>query len=214
MLNGFINLYKEKGISSNKALSILKFHLIQNNIFTKAGHFGTLDPEAEGVLPVALGRATRLFDYTIHKKKVYRTSFLFGKETDTLDLAGEVIKEEAVSITKEDILDVLYKFIGNIPQVPPKYSAKSIGGKRAYALARKGIEFSLKPKLVEVFSIDILSQIDKNHFEFRIVCGGGAYIRALARDIAKELGTVAVTTSIIREASGILRYQKRQTFGN
>ncbi|MFW5780600.1 MAG: tRNA pseudouridine(55) synthase TruB [Bacillota bacterium] len=202
MLNGFINLYKEKNITSNKALSSLKFQLKQNNIITKVGHFGTLDPDAEGVLPVALGRATRLFDYNINKKKIYKASFEFGKETDTLDLSGKILKEEDVSIKSEDVLKVTDSFIGDIEQYPPKYSAKSVGGTRAYKLARKGVDFYLKPKTVHIYSVELINKSGHNQYEFRIICSGGTYIRAIARDMAYKMGTIGIMTELVREKSG------------
>ena len=202
MLNGFINLYKSPQMSSNRALSILKRTLKENNIITKVGHFGTLDPIAEGVLPVALGRATRLFDYTIDKVKKYRAIFKFGVETDTLDSSGSVISTGRNDVTKEEIEKVIPNLVGTIQQIPPKYSAKVVGGQRAYQLARKGKEFVLQPKEVVIYSIKIIEKLDIGTFLFDIECGGGTYIRSIVRDIAFLLGTVGIMTSLIRTASG------------
>lgn len=214
MLNGFINLYKNSGMTSNKAISILKRHLNYNNVNTKVGHFGTLDPMAEGVLPVALGRATRLFDYFIDKKKEYHAVFQFGKETDTLDSEGTIIKECNKLIKKEDILKVLSKLIGEIEQLPPKYSAKSVNGKRAYELARKGIEFELKKKKIIIYDIKLVEDLGDNSFSFNIVCSGGTYIRAIARDIAEMLGTVAIMTYLKRTVSGAFSIEKSVSVDN
>lgn len=203
MLNGFINLYKNKGISSNKALSILKKHLRYNNVTEKVGHFGTLDPLAEGVLPVAIGRATRLFDYMQDKIKVYKAEFTFGIETDTLDSEGEVIGKSDKIITEEEILKVIPSLIGEIEQYPPKYSAKNVNGQRAYDLARKGKEFTLEAKKVYIKSIELLEKCQENTFSFRIYCGGGTYIRSIAKDMAELLGTVGIMSALIREQSGI-----------
>ncbi len=202
MLSGFINLYKPKGVTSNKILGILKYQLKQSGIVTKIGHFGTLDPMAEGVLPVALGRATRLFDYSLKKEKIYTASFLFGKETTTLDSEGECTYEESVDITKEQILQKISTLVGTYEQIPPNYSAKSINGVRAYKLARQGVEFQLKGKLVTIFSIELLEKIAKNEFSFRIICSGGTYIRSIARDLGEALGTKGIMTSLLREKSG------------
>ena len=202
MLNGFINLYKESGVSSNKALSIIKRLLKENKIITKVGHFGTLDPLAEGVLPIALGRATRLFDYTLAKEKTYIATFIFGKETDTLDITGKITSEEEVTVTTYDINKVIDNFIGEIDQMPPQFSAKSINGVRAYKLARKGIEVNLQPKKITIYDIKLLKQVENNAFEFSITCSGGTYIRSIVRDLAARLGTIGVMSKLVRTKSG------------
>lgn len=203
MLSGFININKKSGFSSNKALSILKYNLKQNNIITKVGHFGTLDPIAEGVLPVALGRATRLFDYSLDKTKEYIARFVFGVETDTLDGTGKVIKTENKPIKVEDIMTAIPHLIGEIEQMPPAYSAKSIGGVRAYRLAREGKEVILHPKKIIINSIELLRQVNENQFEFKISCGGGTYIRSIVRDMADLMGTCGYMSALRRTASGI-----------
>lgn len=202
MLSGFINLRKNPHISSNKALSILKRVLIQNNISTKVGHFGTLDPDAEGVLPVALGRAARLFDYFLEKQKVYYAIFRFGIKTDTLDASGEEIATDNKQIITEDILKALPNLVGEIDQLPPNFSAKSINGQKAYKLARKGIEFELKTKKITIYSIELLEMLGNNLFSFRITCSGGTYIRSIANDMAKEMGTIGIMQYLCREKSG------------
>lgn len=202
MLSGFININKKSGLSSNKVLSVLKYRLKQNNIKTKVGHFGTLDPIAEGVLPVALGRATRLFDYSLEKIKVYDAVFEFGVETDTLDNTGTVLSYGRKNVTAEEINAVIPELVGSVEQVPPSYSAKSVGGVRAYDLARKGKEFVLPPKKVEICSIELLDKIDDGVFSFRIRCGGGTYIRSIIRDMAAKLGTVGIMTKLTRIRSG------------
>lgn len=203
MLSGFINLYKESGMTSNKALSILKRALKENNINTKVGHFGTLDPLAEGVLPVALGRATRLFDYFLDKSKTYQTTFLFGTETDTLDISGKVLTEHDIDIPHAKVVSALNNFLGEISQIPPQYSAKSIEGTRAYKLARKGIAVDLKPKNIIIHSFICTQKVAKNTYEFSITCSSGTYIRSLARDLGRALGTVGIMTKLIRTESGV-----------
>ena len=201
MLNGFINLYKSPQMTSNRALSILKRALKQNNISTKVGHFGTLDPMAEGVLPVALGRATRLFDYSLDKIKKYRASFQFGVSTDTLDITGKVVGEGRKDVSELEIMAVLPSLVGEVMQVPPAYSAKSIGGQRAYKLARNGEEFELPAKIVTIYSIEFIEKKQDN-FVFDITCGGGTYIRSIVRDMASLLGTVGIMTKLVRLSSG------------
>ncbi len=202
MLSGFINLNKSGEMSSNRALSILKKHLKENNISTKVGHFGTLDPIAEGVLPVALGRATRLFDYNLDKVKSYRATFEFGVETDTLDRTGTVVKRVVSDISEEAIIKVLPELKGTIMQVPPNYSAKCVGGQRAYKMARKGEQFELAPKEVNIYDIRLVENLTKGVFSFDIDCGGGTYIRSIVRDMAYKLGTVGTMTALLRTRSG------------
>lgn len=202
MLNGFINVNKEKGISSAFVVTKLKRILRNRNIpFDKIGHTGTLDPDGEGVLPIALGKATRLFEYTLDKKKVYYTEFVFGKETDTLDESGVVIKENVKEVAEKEILEVIPSLEGEIDQIPPLYSAKSVDGRRAYDLAREGKEFTLKPKRITIYSIEYLGKSNEAH-AFRITCSGGTYIRSIARDMAYAIGTFGYMRYIRREASG------------
>lgn len=211
MLNGFINVNKEKGMSSAFVVTKLKRILRSRNIpFDKIGHTGTLDPDGEGVLPIALGKATRLFDYTLDKKKVYYTEFVFGKETDTLDESGVVVKESAKNIGESDILGAIPALKGEVDQIPPMYSAKSIDGRRAYDLARQGIEFTLKPKRVTIYEIEYLGPRN-DAYAFRITCSGGTYIRSIARDMAYEMGTLGYMRYIRREESGKFTLQKSFT---
>ena len=136
----------------------------------KVGHLGTLDPMATGVLLVTVGSATKLFDLMQQKTKTYVATFEFGYETDTLDATGEITNKSTNLPNIQQIEKVLPKFIGKISQIPPKYSAKSINGARAYDLARKGVEFELKPKLVEIFDIKIINFV-KNVIKLEIICG-------------------------------------------
>lgn len=197
-INGIILLNKERGVSSNSVVNKVKYLLKAD----KAGHLGTLDVLGEGLLPITLGKGTKLFDYFLNKDKVYRTIYKFGETTDTLDLEGEVTERNDVIVTKEMLEKVLPKFIGKQNQLPPKYSAKKIQGKNAYTLARNGVEFELKPKQIEIYSIKLINQIDKNLFEFEIHCSSGTYIRSLCRDIAKELSTYGVMSFIQRTKCG------------
>ena len=196
-MNGFINYYKPSGISSAYAINRIK------KLFKgyKVGHMGTLDPLAEGVLPLAVGKCTRLFDFLLDKTKVYIAEFTFGYQTDTLDRGGVVVKDGGNIPTFEEVKKALPSLIGKVMQIPPSFSAKNVGGQRSYALARRGIEVELKPKQVEIDGIEILSQ-NGNSFTFEITCKGGTYIRSICRDLAKELGTFATMTSLKRTKSG------------
>ena len=211
MLNGFINVNKEKGMSSAFVVTKLKRILRNRGIeFDKIGHTGTLDPDGEGVLPIAVGKATRLFDYLLDKKKVYYTEFVFGSETDTLDESGVVIKEGGRIPLEEEILSVLPTLEGEIDQIPPLYSAKSIDGRRAYDLARQGIKFELKPKRVTIYGIKYLGKKD-NAFAYEVTCSGGTYIRSIARDMAYALNTLGYMRYIKRIASGAFNIERAYT---
>ena len=198
-MNGFINCCKPTGMTSSDVVSKIK-RLFKG---VKTGHMGTLDPGAAGVLPIALGKATRLFDFLTDKKKLYRGRFTFGVTTDTLDSYGKVLEREGRIPTQEEIKKVLYELTGRISQIPPAYSALSIGGVRAYDLARKNVEIELPTREVDVFSFELLRQTAEDTFEFDILCGGGTYIRSLARDLALKCGTVGYMSSLIRLSSGV-----------
>ena len=197
-MTGFINVNKAQGASSAKEVSIIK-----KLTKTPCGHMGTLDPMASGVLPVAIGNAARLFDYFLEKHKVYVAEFYFGATSDTLDTTGEVIYNVGRVPKEEEIVKVLQKFTGELLQMPPKYSAKCVGGKRGYQLARAGVEFELSPKKVTVYNIKLLERTGDSTCTFKIECGGGTYIRSLARDIGESLSTCAIMSSLIRTQSGV-----------
>ncbi len=164
---------------------------------------GTLDPLASGVLPVGVGNATRLFDYFLNKEKEYIAEFTFGVDSDTLDSTGTLVYGGRVP-TAEEIEGVLPAFLGEIMQVPPKYSAKNVNGRRGYDLARAGIAFELAPKKIRIDGLELLGESEdkENTYRIKIRCGGGTYIRSLARDIAEKLGTKGVMSSLLRTQSG------------
>ena len=197
-MKGFINLIKPKDMSSAFAVGAVKY-----KFRGPCGHMGTLDPMASGVLPVGVGKASRLFQYLLDKEKSYTAQFKFGFSTDTLDVTGQTLQTTNVIPTLEQINSVLGNFVGEIDQVPPKYSAKCIDGKRGYQLARAGVEFELKPKKVHILDIKCLAQLDENTFEFKIDCKGGTYIRSLARDIALAVGSLGTMSALERTASGV-----------
>ena len=194
---GFINVYKPSLMTSNAVLAKIK----RQYGIKKIGHMGTLDPLAEGVLPIAIGNATRMFDYFLNKQKTYIATFEFGYETDTLDSQGEKIAETNVLPTKDEVLNVLSGFMGKQLQMPPKYSAKNVNGKRAYDLARAGVDFELNPKEIEIFNINLLEN-NGNTFVFEITCSSGTYIRSIGRDLGYKLNSLATMTKLIRTKSG------------
>lgn len=196
-MTGFINLIKPSGMSSAYAVGAVK-----KKFNCPCGHMGTLDPMAEGVLPVGVGKASRLFQYMLDKEKTYLARFIFGWTTDTLDITGEKADACDKIPTIDEINAVLKNFIGEINQVPPKFSAKCINGKRGYELARSGVDFTLEAKKVEILNIECLSQTAPNEFEFKIDCKGGTYIRSLARDIGLSVGSLGVMSKLVRTRCG------------
>ena len=200
-MKGFINLIKPSGMSSAYAVGKVK-----KKLNSPCGHMGTLDPMARGVLPVGVGKASRLFDYLLDKEKTYVARFKFGLTTDTLDITGQALESTSVIPTEQELKSVIGNFVGEIDQIPPKYSAKCIDGKRGYELARKGVDFILKPKKVCVLGIELLGQVAEDEYEFKIDCKGGTYIRSLARDIASAVNSLGVMSSLDRTVSGIFNY--------
>ncbi len=201
-MTGFINVNKAAGASSAKEVAVIK-----KLTHMPCGHMGTLDPMADGVLPVAVGNAARLFDYFLQKKKTYVATFRFGEDYDTLDTTGSVVSGGGRVPTEEEILKVLPSLVGEVMQVPPKYSAKNVNGKRGYELARSGVEFELPPKKVLIEDIKLLRAQNGNEYVFEIECGGGTYIRSIARDMAKSLGTFAAMSALTRTKSGIFKIE-------
>lgn len=203
MISGFINVNKQAGVTSGRVVNRIKGIMRAQGLeITKIGHLGTLDPDGEGVLPIAIGRATRLFDLLTNKTKVYYTIFRFGETSDTLDASGTITETNEKLPTKEEILAIIPSLTGEIAQIPPSYSAKVINGERAYKLARKGETPDLKAKLIKIESIELIEQLNDREYAFRVTCGGGTYIRSIARDMASALGTVGLMSYIKREQSG------------
>ena len=202
-MDGILNIYKEKGFTSHDVVAKLRGILKMKKI----GHTGTLDPEAEGVLPVCLGTATRLCDMLTDKIKEYRAVIRFGIATDTEDMTGEIIEELPVTATEESLREVLLEFLGEQEQIPPMYSAIKVEGKKLYELAREGKVIERKGRPVVIHDILLHSvELNKDGYlyeaELTIVCGKGTYIRSLCRDIGKALGTCACMKSLLRTRSG------------
>ena len=198
MKSSIILVNKPRGISSNTCVNIVKRAVGAN----KAGHLGTLDVLGEGLLPVTINKATQLFDFYLQKDKIYQTTFRFGQTTDTLDLEGEITSTCDKIISEEELLKVLPSHCGKIAQMPPIYSAKKIKGQKAYNLARAGQTVELKPKQIEIYSIELLSHNKPNEFTLKVACSSGTYIRSLCRDLASSLSTCGVMLDIIRTRCG------------
>ena len=210
-MRGFLNLNKPSGITSAQAVAIVKRKLNLKN--EKVGHTGTLDPMASGVLPIAIGRATRLFDFMLSKQKTYIAEFTFGYETNTLDSEGEVCFQNGKIPDEASVINALQDFCGEIEQVPPVFSAKSVNGVRAYNLARNNKSVNLTPCKVVIHEFTFLSKID-NTFKFKITCGSGTYIRSLCRDLAHKLGTFATMTSLVRTKTGVFEIENAVDLDN
>lgn len=194
-MSGFLLVNKPGDITSFGAVKRIKYLAHEKRV----GHTGTLDPMATGVLPVFIGRATVLSNYLLTAKKEYIATVRLGLITDTLDITGKVIKENAVSLNNKQVLSALNNFVGNISQVPPQYSAIKKNGVRAYDLARNGTEVQLEPRDITVYSIEQLKELDQNfEFSFKTVVSKGTYIRSLVRDIGEFLGCGAVLTELVR----------------
>lgn len=197
MHSGILNINKEKGISSAKCVSLVRKALNQK----KVGHTGTLDLEASGVLPIVVGKATRVSDYMMGKDKTYECLMEFGKKTDTLDGAGQVIASSSKLIERSDLENILKDYRGEISQIPPMYSALKVDGKKLYDLAREGIEIERKKRKVTIYDIDILD-FDFPLAKLRITCSKGTYIRTLIDDIGEDLKTFAYVKELERTRVG------------
>lgn len=202
MHSGILNINKKKGISSAKCVSLVRKALNQK----KVGHTGTLDLEASGVLPIVVGKATRVSDYMMGKDKTYETLIEFGKKTDTLDAAGEVIDKSDKQITRSDLEEVLKNYEGEITQIPPMYSALKVNGKKLYDLAREGIEIERKKRRVTIYDIELLD-FNFPYARLKVTCSKGTYIRTLVDDIGEELGTFAFVKDLCRVRVGDFRIE-------
>ncbi|MBS7221296.1 MAG: tRNA pseudouridine(55) synthase TruB [Clostridiales bacterium] len=197
-MNGVINVYKEKGYTSHDVVAIVRKTL---NI-KKVGHTGTLDPDAEGVLPVCIGQATKLADYIMAERKSYTAEITFGAETTTQDASGDIIKEYEYTFDENRLREVIDTFKGEQTQVPPMYSAIKINGKKLYEIAREGKEIERKARKITVYDIRIAEINPPNKAIIEIDCSKGTYIRSLCSDIGNKLGWGAFMSSLTRTASG------------
>lgn len=197
-MDGVVTVLKPPGMTSSNAVFDVR------KIFSekRAGHLGTLDPAAAGVLPVCLGRATRLFDILVDKDKEYVFEAAFGVQTDTQDAFGTVISRNNRRVMREELRAVLPKFIGEQAQTASIYSALKVDGKKMYDLARAGEAVEPKTREIHVYELELVEQTDENRFLLRAVCSRGTYIRSLCESIASRLGTVAYVPFLLRTRSG------------
>lgn len=197
MISGILNVNKEVGISSNKCVGLVKKALNTK----KVGHTGTLDLEADGVLPIVIGKATRVSDFLMDEKKEYITEAIFGSRTDTLDWSGQVVEESSKTFTKDELISEMENFKGQITQIPPMYSAIKINGSKMYDLARKGIEVERKTRNVTIYDFKLLD-FDFPKATFEITCSKGTYIRTLIDDLGEALGSFAYVNKLTRSKVG------------
>lgn len=198
-MNGIVNINKPKGFTSHDVVAKLRGILHTKKI----GHTGTLDPDATGVLPICVGRATKVADMLTATNKEYIAEVTLGAETDTQDASGQVINSAEVVVTEEEILEALPKFLGEIYQIPPMYSAIKQNGKKLYELAREGKEVEREPRRIEINEIEVLAfDLANNRFTMRVACSKGTYIRTLCQDIGRELGCFGHMSELLRTKSG------------
>lgn len=212
MYDGVINVYKEKGFTSHDVVAKLRGILRQKKI----GHTGTLDPDAEGVLPVCLGKGTKLCDMLTDKTKAYRAVLLLGQETDTQDAGGQVLRrcspEMLASLTEEKVREGVMSFVGPYDQIPPMYSALKVNGQKLCDLARAGKTVERKARPVEIFSI-VIEEISLPRVTMAVECSKGTYIRTLCSDIGEKLGTGGCMESLVRTRSGSFTLEDALTLG-
>ena len=200
-MDGIIVINKEKGCTSHDIV-----YKVKKMFNTKVGHTGTLDPNATGVLPILLGKGTKISKYLIEHDKEYEVVLQLGVKTTTADEEGEIIEEKEVlkeSLEQLEIERILKSFIGKIEQMPPKYSAIKVNGRKLYEYARKGQEVEIKPREVEIYNIEITNiQKEKKQIEFKVSCSKGTYIRTLCEDIAEKMRTVGYMKELKRTKVG------------
>lgn len=203
-MDGLLNVYKEKGYTSHDVVAKLRGILHQKKI----GHTGTLDPDATGVLPVCLGKATKVCELLADKEKCYQAVLQFGVTTDTQDLTGTVLSKKEFSQEEEEVRSAVLSFIGDYDQIPPMYSAIKINGKKLYELARQGKEVERKARRVQIHDIQIRSMDrKKGQVVMDVTCSKGTYIRTLCHDIGEKLGCGGAMADLVRTRVGTFRIQ-------
>lgn len=206
MINGIINVYKEKGFTSHDVVAKLRGIAGQKKI----GHTGTLDPDAEGVLPVCLGRATKVCDLLTDKDKIYEAVMLLGKTTDTQDTSGKVLKETDISsLTEKMVVEAVKSFEGEYDQLPPMYSALKVNGKKLYELAREGKVVERKTRKVTIFGIEI-KEVDLPRVRMEVHCSKGTYIRTLCNDIGDMLNVGGCMEKLLR--TKVSRFELKDSY--
>lgn len=213
MYDGLINVYKEAGFTSHDVVAKLRGILRQKKI----GHTGTLDPEATGVLPVCLGKGTKLCDMLTDRDKEYEATMILGYESDTQDLTGQILDSKPAQMDEQTIKDTILSFVGHYNQIPPMYSALKVNGQKLCDLARAGKVIERKPRPVEIYRIDILSvepyEEDKQKVVMRVSCSKGTYIRTLCHDIGSRLGCGGVMASLVRTVAAGFELEDALTLG-
>lgn len=199
MTDGFLNLLKPPGMTSSDAVVMVRKAMPRG---TRVGHMGTLDPEAAGVLPIGVGKATRLFDYVSDKEKVYRAELCVGAATDTQDATGRIV-QRGPGVEEEAVRAVLPRFMGEIEQTPSMYSAIKVDGRKLYEAARAGQEIEVPRRTVHIERVDFVAQTEENRFLIDVLCGRGTYIRTLCHDIGRAMGTCAHMAFLLRVRTGI-----------
>lgn len=202
-MNGVINVYKEKGFTSHDVVAKLRGILHMKKI----GHTGTLDPAAEGVLPVCVGNATKLCDVLTDKSKTYEAVLLLGTVTDTQDTTGKILQKSSIFFSEEEVKEAVLSFIGIYNQIPPMYSALKVNGKKLYELAREGKTVERKPRQVEIFDITILD-MNLPYVRMSISCSKGTYIRTLCHDIGEKLGCGGCMDKLLRTRVGVFTIEQ------
>jgi tRNA pseudouridine55 synthase len=197
-IHGWLNVDKPVGLSSAACVNAVR----RITGAAKLGHAGTLDPQASGVLPIALGEATKTMPYATDATKRYTFDLVWGERRSTDDIEGEIVETSALRPDRAAIEAALPGFVGEIGQVPPAYSAIKVDGKRAYAMARAGAEVTLASRTVRIDAFDLVEIVDRDRARFAVTCGKGAYMRALARDLAATLGTCGHLANLRRTAVG------------
>lgn len=197
-MDGIFNIYKEKGFTSHDVVAVVRKTIHMK----KVGHTGTLDPDAEGVLPICVGRATKLSDIIMDGRKSYRAVLRLGITTTTEDASGEVLETRSVEFDEEKIRRTVLSFIGKQEQIPPMYSAIKVNGKKLYELAREGKEIERKARLIEIYDIRIRRFLPPDAVELDVDCSKGTYIRTLCADIGKALGCGGHMAELLRTAAG------------
>lgn len=198
-MDGFLNLLKPPGMTSSDAVVMVR-RLCPKG--TRVGHGGTLDPDAAGVLPICVGRAARLFDYIIDKRKRYVAELRLGIETDTQDATGRIVAERPVRAGEAQLLAALPRFVGEILQIPPQYSAIKRGGRRACDVARRGGALEIAPRPVRVDRIELIRSMGGDRFLLAVECGKGLYVRTLLHDIGMALGCGGHMSFLLRTDAG------------
>ena len=206
MINGVLNVWKEAGFTSHDVVAKLRGILHQKKI----GHTGTLDPDATGVLPVCLGKGTRLCDMMTDETKTYEALLHLGIATDTQDMSGTVTAEAPVTVTEEEVRDCIASFVGEQQQVPPMYSALKVDGKKLYEIARRGGEVARKARPVTIEELTVLGEADGDYV-LRVRCSKGTYIRTLCNDIGAALGCGGVMSALRRTEVGAYRVSDAHT---